>query len=204
VADVLSTGLLQQAVSDPDLTDLQLEHLLCALGLLRGHLHPGGTALPQLLQLQLEALLLLLVNLRPKGTSTLRIYRIKKTTKGSPTALDFYRPDRWQPRFRPGFLGAAAAPAPSPSACPPGPSPLPRIPPPGPGSARWTRCRTEADLGRLRSRSPCSCWRTSARCPSWCGRVRRRAGRSSWAPGGRQRPLPTPGCSRRCRKAGGW
>lgn len=45
-------------------SDLQLKHLLCSLGLLRGYLHPGGTALSQLLQLQLEALLLLLINLQ--------------------------------------------------------------------------------------------------------------------------------------------
>lgn len=53
-------------------SDLQLEHLLCSLGLLRGYLHPGGTALSQLLQLQLEALLLLLINLQQTQTNRVK------------------------------------------------------------------------------------------------------------------------------------
>lgn len=57
-------------------SDLQLKHLLGSLGLLRGHLHPGGTALPQLLQFQLEAFLLLLINLQQKTEQ--RIYNPEK------------------------------------------------------------------------------------------------------------------------------
>lgn len=61
-------------------SDLQLKHLLCSLGLLRGHLHPGGTALPQLLQFQLEAFLLLLINLQQKTEFTIQVFTVSSSS----------------------------------------------------------------------------------------------------------------------------